>query len=538
MKKTESSSSLYLIRNSGFEWHSNEFCHAKGYIYDALGTLYMGNTLLNFFNEIQTLEQFKSKLTLANGQFSVIILKEEFSLLATDVIRSLPLFYMKGNSGWMISDDSFTLLEKVGNPDLNNLAEKEFSATGYVTGNETLISGIRQVQAGEIVELNADRSGSFYYSYRISSPISASFHTLKAEGKRAIDNAFGRLVQSLDGRTACVPLSGGFDSRLIAVMLKELGYEKVVCFTYGRAGNSEVQISERVAKRLGYPWHFIEYSDELIRDYVSDHEFRRYYQYASNHVSMFFLQEYFAVQYLKKNGMIPADALFIPGHSGDFLGGSQFAKHHFSAAEEPSDVLVNRILNVKYHYRKFTGKERNAMRSRILKSLTEKETGEKSLAWSVHEDWDFKEKLAKFNANSVSTFTFFGYEYRLPYWDLELIEFFKKLPADVKLNKRLYDAILSEEYFSKWQLNMEEELQPDMKYYARARLKRRIKSLVPGFITRLLVKKKDWLCYYEITSQLRKDLISKGKRPLKYGNRYNKMIINWYLEAVKEQIKG
>jgi len=37
---------------------------------------------------------------------------------------------------------------------------------------------------------------------------------------------------------------------------------------------------------------------------------------------MFFLQEYFAVRYLKQNRLIPDNTVFISGYSGDFIAGS------------------------------------------------------------------------------------------------------------------------------------------------------------------------------------------------------------------------
>jgi len=73
-------------------------------------------------------------------------------------------------------------------------------------------------------------------------------------------NVFSRLIESVQGRTIVIPLSGGYDSRSSAAILKKLGYGNVICFTYGRPESFEVQTSEKVAKDLGYKWCFINYA--------------------------------------------------------------------------------------------------------------------------------------------------------------------------------------------------------------------------------------------------------------------------------------
>jgi asparagine synthase (glutamine-hydrolysing) len=125
----------------------------------------------------------------------------------------------------------------------------------------------------------------------------------------------------LAGRTAVIPLSGGFDSRLIAVLMKKLNYENVICFTYGRKTN-EVEISQSVASKLGFKWYFVDYDAIDYIGFTKDEQFLTYAFEYSGAYSMVYLQEYFAVKYLKENNLIPEDSVFLPGHSGDYLGGS------------------------------------------------------------------------------------------------------------------------------------------------------------------------------------------------------------------------
>jgi asparagine synthase (glutamine-hydrolysing) len=608
MQKYNNITTVFAER-AGFPWYGDDRCRVRGSFFDGAGTFYSGDAMAGYFSAAGSFAAFKSLAAGANGVFSVIRMLPEECWLATDLVRSLPLFYCRSATGWVVTDHADLLREYLIDSALNEDARLEFRGTGYVTGNETLVTGIFQVQAGEVLRLGEKAEQGFHHTYRtckglVNSSLKDLAHTavndlanrtgdvpgkytggqevaydaLKHAAGEHMERAFSRMIRSLEGRTAVVPLSGGFDSRLIAVMLKRHGYTNVVCFTYGRKGNVEAALSERVARALDFPWYFVEYNQQLITGYIGDDVFEQFYPWASNLSSMFFLQEYFAVKYLRDQGIIPGDAVFIPGHSGDFLGGSQFAKHKLPVGEETTGALASRILEVKYHFERYSKSERSLLLKRITEQLEQKQlfernhtkagvtgqllqkqmpgqsflpggitdklqqqqvSGQESTtprSWSVHEDWDLKEKLAKFNVNSSATYTFFGYDFRLPYYDRELVNFFRDVPVEVKRNKSLYDDLLINEYFIPEGVHFDAELHTSDLAYAMARFRARIKRILPKWILALRRRKADVLFYREITAQLREDLVTRGGRPAAYGSRYNKMIIDWYLFTLHEKI--
>jgi asparagine synthase (glutamine-hydrolysing) len=533
---------IIYIGNNGSPWFSAEGCSVRGYLFTPDGTLLEGEELLQYFGEVTRMSELREKLAAANGSFAVVVETGGTVLLGTDIIRSQPLFYGRDEGGWTVSDSASAVAEALSFKKLNNVAVSEFRGTGYVTGRETLLKGLCQVQAGEVVALGEQAVEKFYFSYRVGRVADRSFEVLCREAVQVFEAAFARMVESLHGRTAVVPLSGGFDSRLIAVMLKRSGYEKVVCFTYGRRGNREAERSRQVAGKLGFPWHFIEYTEELVTGFTGSAPFEQYVPCAANYSSMFFMQEYFAVQQLKAQQLVPVDAVFIPGHSGDFLGGSQFAKHGFAAEKEAFSTITRRILRIKYHYERYSWLKAGAMERRIGGSLEEKDTGSRATACSVHEDWDMKEKLAKFNGNSVTMYSCFGYGFRLPYWDAVLVRFFREVPVEFKLHKRLYDKVLRETFFEPAGVAFPDEVLPAA---ARTksillkdrvgRLKRRIRRMMPLSWSGLFSGKEDPICYREITAELRNDLLRRGRKAPKVGNVYNRMIIGWYLDRLEEK---
>ena len=529
---------VFLQNNRGFKWSSSENCFVKGYLFDSAGKFFAHEELLSYFKGVNSFSDFEERVKYANGAFSVVLKLKDDLLVATDIIRSFPLFYLRLRGQWMISDNADFLSESGNITEINGPAVTEFLATGYVTGNETLVNGIRQVQAGEIIHFKEDDLyAKFYFSYRISKYLDEPYEALREAGLQVFNRAFKRFIDSIRGKTAIIPLSGGYDSRLIAVVLKNAGFEDVICFSYGRKDNPEAELSHKVAEILGYKWLFVEYDEELIKDFYKDEIFREYYPWGSNLTSMFYLQEYFAVRYMKEKNLIPENSVFVPGHSGDFLGGSQLNKHGNFSLEESLEDISDRIYNVKYCYLQPGKKEIQSIKERIKKNLQEKFVREADLAYSIHEDWDFKEKLAKFNFNSNSIYTFFDFEFRIPFWDQELVDFFKHLPISAKLNKYLYDDILTSDFFEEYGLNFRQELQPTERDFQKAKVKQVIKQTLPNAVTDKLVKKRDIICYYEITGILREDLKRRGVNIKFHGNRFNSIIIQWYVDDLKNRLE-
>jgi len=520
----------HLQNNKGFTWHSKGGISVKGFLFDNQDNFFPGKEIIEYFSSIDSFSDFEERVNYANGAFSVIIHFEEEIFVATDIIRTFPLFYARHQGKWILSDDAGYLSELTGNHEINPLAKVEFLAAGYVTGNETLLQGIRQVQAGEIIRFKEDDlNNRFYYSYRTHKAREDEYEDLKSEGLKTIQEAFARFIVSLDNKTVVLPLSGGYDSRLIAAKLKHFGYKDVVCFTYGRKSSPEIEISEKVAKQLGYKWIFVEYTEELIEGYLEDEHFRQYYPYASQYVSMFYMQEYFAVRYLKENKLIPDDSVFVPGHSGDFLAGSQLNKHSNLRMEESLSQIAERIYSIKYCFNKPNPDNKPKILDRIEKSLQEKFIKDSDLAYTIHEDWDFKEKLAKFNFNSATTYAAFGYEYRFPFWDRYLVDFFKRLPLHAKINKYLYDDILCNDIFENLGLNFDEELTLTDNALRFFKIKKQIKQILPEAINRIFITKDDPLFYREITEMMQADAEKEGEKISIHGNSYNSVILQWYI---------
>lgn len=181
------------------------------------------------------------------------------------------MFYALKGSDFFLSDDAEWVREKVGNTTMDEIAKEEFQLTGYVTGQDILYPSVKQLQAGEFLSINANEETQQlkterYYRFLHTEPENYDeqdlYKKLDAATLASIDN----LIRYANGRHIVIPLSGGYDSRLIATLLKRRGYENILTFTYGVPGNKESAYSKKVADALGLKWHFIEYSNELWRE--------------------------------------------------------------------------------------------------------------------------------------------------------------------------------------------------------------------------------------------------------------------------------
>lgn len=526
---------ITLKHNKGFQWFKNDSLFFKGYFYvDAI--FYEKENAFNYLSTISNRYDFQEILKKINGVFTILIIDDHSLYVASDITRSFPIFYTSENNKIFLSDDIFHLKDTFKIDDFDTLSEIEFKASNHTHGKKTLLKNVFQVQASEylIIQNNTIIESDFFYSYAIKKESSDTYQTLKKKAIDAFENTFKRFINSLQNRTAVIPLSGGFDSRLIAVMLKKHQYKNVICFTYGNKNSFEIENSKKVAKALGFKWFFIEYSSKLIEGYLNTNEFKEYAHFAGKLSSMPYLQEYFAVKYLQKEKIISDDAIFIPGFAGDLLGGSQFLK--VIPENLQTDEIINLIIDTKFSNYKLSNLQKKSLKKEVtlnLKKLDKKY--DEKIPSSVFENYDVTEKIPKYVFNSASFYAFFGYEYRFPFWDKELLNYFKTVPIKYKLMKTLFDEVLIEEYFKPHNVYFKKEIQATPKTIGLQKIKNKIKPLLPTFIKQKVLEKNDWNNYKPITKQMINEMRLKKLKFQRMSKDYNEIIAQWYLYFSKNK---
>jgi asparagine synthase (glutamine-hydrolysing) len=413
------------------------------YLYDINGAYYEGDETRHYFASSGSEAEFLDRLKRANGSFSVQIKLGETIFAAVDRYRSTPLFYRPEDPQKRIASTARELgrLSQDILKQAPSLALAEYLATGYTTEDSTLHPAIKQIPAGHYLCWEAAKPPRIveYYSFRPDSTL-ADDPDILCEQLDDIHNQLARrLIRSLDGRTVLLPLSGGWDSRLIAHILKRQGYEKLICFSYGSPGNPESLLSQRAAQELGYRWIFIPHNRRLwYRSYHSP-ERNDYFAQSFNYCSCPHTQDWLAVKYLKDKGLIPEDSVFVPGHAADFLEGS-----HLSPALPELDTispayLVNSL--IKRHYSLWNwqdGGYRALFTDHLLSEINPPATMNPALAAGILESWDLRERLGKFIFNSLRVYEYYGYQWRLPLMDTALMDFWEAVPLHLRVNRKLW----------------------------------------------------------------------------------------------------
>ena len=395
------------------------------------------------------LEPLSSLIRQLNGSFAVVVRARDAVFAAVDRLRSTPLFYGTRDGEFRLSDDAFWVRGQTGDVGIDPVSEGEFVRSSYVFGRNTLSPSVKQLQPGEYLLARPEGiEAKFYYQHLhgnyLDSTEAEHFCQLDAISR----NVFQRLVDSVQGRTILLPLSGGYDSRYIAAMLKTLGYGRVICYTYGRIGSFEVATSRQVAEKLGYPWHYVEYNREGWQEYFRSEEAAEYNVFAGNLASLPCLQESIAVSALKRSSAVPEDAVVVPGYAGatgfpvpagqQTHGDRRLTRELIEFAFGENFCLANRVpASVADKIREH--RDQTFLDFPTVKSIED--------AISVNEAWFTSHRLSRFIVNAVRVYEFNGYEWRMPLWDNEMTEYWYSVPEELRANRRLYEEYLLRRVF-------------------------------------------------------------------------------------------
>jgi len=430
--------------------------------------------LSEFFNLAKEPDEFIACIKKLNGFFAVICQRGTKLFAMVDRVRSVPLFYGEKDKVLYLSDDAEWVRKKMEDWEQEKIAEIEFLLTGYVTGCDTLYPNVKQLQAGEA--LIAEQSGEDlvlhtrrYYSFVSGLKFSDDQDGLIEEYDRVITRCMERLIEWADGRTIVVPLSGGYDSRLIALMIKRLGYENVISFTYGQPGNLESKISREIADQLGFQWEFVPYSNELWRKWFYSPEREAYYRMAHNCASLPHIQDWPAIWDLKIKGKLPDNSIFVPGHNGGFLAGGDIPSSFIKRKSVDNALLVKEIINDHYRLwnpKQFMDRLESHLQKKIWEAATSDMTNGKSTCLSLYEKWYWQERQAKFLLNSVRVYEFWGYKWWVPILDSESLEFWSRVPVKFRLDKKLYKDYISRLYSQVLKGNRAIALRTDQEMFA------------------------------------------------------------------------
>jgi len=372
-----------------------------------------------------------------SGSFALIIRTNKWLFAACDKINSIPISYVITNEGEFFVGDHAPLLMKKSGLDVvkevNKQAALEIAMSGYCTGSKTLYENVYQLSAGEYVVFDSGNlTNGYYYTY---SPLKYEKHT----SKNLLINEFSdvcwasidELVESVNSRQIVVPLSAGNDSRLIVSLLKEKGFKDVVCFSFGKKNNFEVQTARNIAEKLGYQWIDTTCTVDSQRMFFQSSVYHEYIDSFNTYSSIPAVHDIYSVHRLYEHNLISKDAVIVNGNSGDFISGGH---------------IQNKISMSAYldkHYSLWGDLRTNVNDKRIIKELL-KVTDDRNLYAdgeyidSYFESLEYVGRQTQYVVKQQHAYDFFNYEWRLPLWSACFLDFWEQVPVEYKVGQKLY----------------------------------------------------------------------------------------------------
>jgi asparagine synthase (glutamine-hydrolysing) len=293
-------------------------------------------------------------------------------------------------------------------------------------------------------------------------------------------------------------------------MLKRLGATNVLTFSYGRSGNLESIISQTVAQKLGFTWEFVPYSLKRWREWVSSRWWEDYLDYGGQGCTLAHLQDFPAVWELKRLRRLEENAVFVPGHTADVISGSHLPLSLESCSSLSCGRVVQALLARHYNLR--------GLHDPLLLSALERRieaTGIKGpivdldQATSLMEMWEWQERQAKFIINAVRAYEFWGFEWRIPFWDAEFVDLWSHVPCSLRFGQRLYSKYVGRVFKAVGLAGVHSSHSPRTQENIRSRIKQvildcmRTRSVVGALLRRGAIIASYWshpLAWYGIHS--------------------------------------
>jgi asparagine synthase (glutamine-hydrolysing) len=394
--------------------------------------------------EQSTLQQLGPLLREQTTHFSAIVERPDAILAFVDHCRTTPVFYADSGGAAMVSNSAHAVKSALGQVATNGTAALEFAMAGYVTGGETVIAGLQQLQAGELLIWEKQAAAprrERYYRYLPENIRDDPIDVLTSELGPLTDRVMSRVIDLANGAPIWVPLSGGLDSRLIICKLVELGYDRLHAFSYGPSGNHEAKIARTVAEKLGVPWLFVPTGMAEARRFFSSETRREFWSFADGLSTVPNPQDLFPLVTLRQQGRLPDDAVLVNGQSGDFITGGHIPDALIDGNPDFADFLDCLIEKHFSFWRSLKTPANLAaleQKLRCVLGLNETDTLTADQIVAYFECWEWQERQSKYVVHGQRIYDFMGLAWQLPLWDSELMRFWQDIPVPLKRGQSLY----------------------------------------------------------------------------------------------------
>ena len=432
---------IRIIDSEKYNWTSVKIKNCKIFFKGddwVLSSLKKAISSSNIFSS-KTINSFLKKNI---GHFAFVIKRDDELIAVVDHCRSIPLFYTKNDSDFTISNSANKLLENLLETTIDNSSALEFSMSGYVSEDRTIYKNINQLESGKWLWINENFHIKFfqYYSYMPEFSDTFSEGVLIKNLGIALDHSIDRVIEKANGRPIWVPLSAGLDSRIILCKLHQKKYRNLFAFSYGPNGNDEAREAKKICKKLNIHWRFFPVKRSDMKFFFHSQERIDYWNFSDNLSSLPNFQDLIPLWLLKIRNNLDKDVVIVNGQTGDFISGGHIPKALMECSNiNYKDCLLNAIIDKHFSlWNSLKTKQNiNKLKELIQSKLNLNETMKRDEAIAFYEKWEYQERQSKYVVNGQRNYEFLGVDWALPLWDKEFVEFWKKVPYDLKFKQNL-----------------------------------------------------------------------------------------------------
>lgn len=195
------------------------------------------------------------------GSFAGVLYdsKTDTLLVFNDHIGSKMLFWYQKDKEFYLSSDLFELAHTAGLSRMSTSFMHRILAFGYSNNDATIVEGIHRLGAGQMLTCqNGNVEVKQYYSFD-NTPTHFNEQETLDETDRCFRQAIKRIIDKNEeyGLKQFYPLSGGLDSRMVQIVMRQLTSRPITNFTYSQTGHYDHLLPEKIADFLGNEWLFL-----------------------------------------------------------------------------------------------------------------------------------------------------------------------------------------------------------------------------------------------------------------------------------------
>jgi Asparagine synthase len=179
-----------------------------------------------------------------------------------DFLGMMPIYRHVLADGWLVSNRIGLIQSIIGCGSPSRAALLDFLVHAAPMAERTMDARIERIPAGSILDWTPHQGPSL----RIEQPLQAEQPDVGRPLANVLDEMDAILMASTRARMSdelWVSLSGGYDSRLVAGLLKRCG-AKLQLISLGNSHHNEIRRAREIAKRLGFPWKRMDYPSSFL----------------------------------------------------------------------------------------------------------------------------------------------------------------------------------------------------------------------------------------------------------------------------------